>query len=284
VPRKRYDLSSLNTLTLAGSPVTPECMLWFYENVKRDLWVQSGSGGTDVCSGFCGGVISQPVYAGEIQGPQLGVSLKAYDQNGHEVVDEVGEMVITEPMPSMPVCFWNDPGDERYRQTYFEDFPGVWRHGDFFRMNARGGCFVLGRSDATLNRYGVRIGTAEIYRTLAGLPGVEDSMIVNLDLPGGNFFMPLFIKLGDGVQLDDKLERAIRDKLRTEYSPRHVPDRIITVDAIPYTLTGKKLEVPVRRILSGVAPEKAANRAAMANPAALDFFIEYARTQQDYVV
>ena len=226
----------------------------------------------------------QPVYAGEIQAPQLGVALKAYDANGREVVDEVGEMVITEPMPSMPLYFWNDPGDERYRQTNFEDFPGVWRHGDFFRINARGGCFVLGRSDATLNRYGVRIGTAEVYRSLAGLPGLEDSLIVNLDLPGGKFFMPLFVKLGDGVVLDATLERAIRDRLRTEYSPRHVPDRIIQVGAIPATLTGKKLEVPVRRILSGVPVEKAANRDAMANPAALDFFVEYARTQQDYAL
>ena len=284
VPRERFDLSSLDTVTLAGSPVTPECMLWFHENVKRDLWVSSGSGGTDVCSGFCGGVVIQPVYAGEIQAPQLGVALKAYDANGREVVDEVGEMVITEPMPSMPLYFWNDPDDERYRQTYFEDFPGVWRHGDFFRINARGGCFVLGRSDATLNRYGVRIGTAEIYRSLTGLPGLEDSLIVNLDLPGGNFFMPLFVKLADGVVLDATLERAIRDRLRTEYSPRHVPDRIIQVGAIPATLTGKKLEVPVRRILSGVPVEKAANRDAMANPAALDFFVEYARTQQDYAL
>jgi acetoacetyl-CoA synthetase len=284
VPRERFDLSSLDTITLAGSPVTPECMLWFHENVKRDMWVQSGSGGTDVCSGFCGGVVSQPVYAGEIQAPELGVALKAYDANGRELVDQVGEMVITEPMPSMPVCFWNDPGDVRYRQTYFEDFPGVWRHGDFFRINRRGGCFVLGRSDATLNRYGVRIGTAEIYRTLAGLPGIEDSLIVNLDLPGGRFFMPLFVKLAEGVELDEALGRAIRDRLRNDYSPRHVPDKIIEVGAIPMTLTGKKLEVPVRRILSGVPPEKAANRDAMANPAALDFFIEYARTQTDYEV
>jgi acetoacetyl-CoA synthetase len=284
VPRERFDLSALDSITLAGSPVTPECMLWFHENVKRDMWVQSGSGGTDVCSGFCGGVVNQPVYAGEIQAPQLGVALKAFDANGHEIVDEVGEMVITEPMPSMPVCFWNDPGDERYRQTYFEDYPGVWRHGDIFRINARGGSFVLGRSDATLNRYGVRIGTAEIYRTLAGLPGIEDSLIVNLDLPGGKFFMPLFVKLADGVELDESLERAIRERLRNDYSPRHVPDRIIEVRAIPATLTGKKLEVPVRRILSGVPPEKAANRDAMANPAALDFFIEYARNQRDYTI
>jgi acetoacetyl-CoA synthetase len=284
VPRERFDLSRLETVTLAGSPVTPECMLWFQENVKRDLWVQSGSGGTDVCSGFCGGVVIQPVYAGEIQAPQLGVALKAFDTDGRSVVDEVGEMVITEPMPSMPLGFWNDPDDRRYRESYFEQYPGVWRQGDFFRINARGGCFVLGRSDATLNRHGVRIGTAEIYRGLAAVPEVEDALVVNLDLPGGRFFMPLFVKLRDGRQLDNKIERAISDRLRTAYSPRHVPDRIVQVSAIPYTLTGKKLEVPVRRILSGIAPEKAANRDAMANPAALDVFIEYARTQRDYAL
>lgn len=282
VPRQHFGLSRLETVTLAGSPVTPECMLWFHENVKRDLWVQSGSGGTDVCSGFCGGVVIQPVYAGEIQAPQLGVALKAFDADGRSVVDEVGEMVITAPMPSMPLGFWNDPDDRRYRESYFERYPGVWRQGDFFRINARGGCFVLGRSDATLNRHGVRIGTAEIYRGLAAVPEVEDALVVNLDLSGGRFFMPLFVKLRDERQLDDEIERAIKDQLRTAYSPRHVPDRIVQVAAIPYTLTGKKLEVPVRRILSGVAPENAANRDAMANPAALDFFIEYARTQRDY--
>jgi acetoacetyl-CoA synthetase len=284
VPREHFQLSRLETVTLAGSPVTPECMLWFHENVKRDLWVQSGSGGTDVCSGFCGGVVLQPVYAGEIQAPQLGVALKAFDAQGKSVIDEVGEMVITEPMPSMPLGFWSDPEGWRYRESYFEQYPGVWRQGDFFRINARGGCFVLGRSDATLNRFGVRIGTAEIYRGLAGLPEVEDALVVNLDLPGGRFFMPLFVKLRDGLQLDDEVERAIKDRLRTAYSPRHVPDRIVQAPAIPYTLTGKKLEVPVRRILSGAAPEKAANRDAMANPAALDFFIEYARTQRDYAL
>jgi acetoacetyl-CoA synthetase len=283
-PGERFDLSRLESVTLAGSPVTPECMLWFHEHVGRDLWVQSGSGGTDVCSGFCGGVVLQPVYAGEIQAPQLGVALAAFDADGRSVIDEVGEMVITEPMPSMPVCFWNDPGDVRYRESYFEDFPGVWRHGDFFRINARGGCFVLGRSDATLNRHGVRIGTAEIYRGLAGLPDLEDSLVVNLDLAGGRFFMPLFVKLREGRQLDAGIEQSIRERLRTTYSPRHVPDRIIQVPSIPYTLTGKKLEVPVRRILSGVPAEKAANRSAMADPTALDFFIDYARTQRDYAL
>lgn len=281
VPRERYDLSHLSGISLAGSPATPGCMAWFYSNVKQDLWVANGSGGTDCCTGFVGGVPTLPVRAGEIQAPSLGVAVKAFNERGQSVIDEVGELVITEPMPSMPVSFWNDPDDRRYRESYFEEFPGVWRHGDFFRINARGGSFVLGRSDATLNRYGVRIGTAEIYRTLAALPEVEDSLIVNLDLPGGGFFMPLFVKLTPGAALDATAER-IRDALRREHTARHVPDKIIPVPAIPMTLTRKKMEVPVRRILLGMPPEKAANVSAMADPRALDFFVEYAATQQDY--
>jgi acetoacetyl-CoA synthetase len=182
----------------------------------------------------------------------------------------------------MPVFFWNDPGFQRYRESYFQDYPGIWRQGDFFKLNARGGGFVLGRSDSTLNRHGVRIGTAEVYRSLATLPGVEDSLIVNLDLPGGKFFMPLFVKLAPGAVLNEAMLESIRQKLRTEYSPRHVPDKIYQVPDIPYTLTGKKMEVPVRRILSGYPVEKAANRDAVANPQALDFFVQYAQTQQDY--
>jgi acetoacetyl-CoA synthetase len=197
-------------------------------------------------------------------------------------VDEVGELVLTEPMPSMPLRFWNDPDDRRYRETYFQEYPGVWRHGDFFRIDRYGRCFVLGRSDATLNRYGIRIGTAEIYRTLGLLPEVQDALIVNLDLPGGGFFMPLFVKLTPGVELDGALEAKIRDTLRREYTPRHVPDKIYQVPGIPYTLTGKKMEVPVRRILTGVPAEKAANRSGVSDPSALDFFIDYARRQHDY--
>ena len=284
VPRERYELPRLRAVCLAGSPATPECMAWFYRNVKRDLWVANGSGGTDCCTGFVGGVPTLPVRAGEIQAPSLGVSVKAFNEKGESVVDEVGELVISEPMPSMPLRFWDDEGDRRYRETYFEQFPGVWRHGDFFRINADGGCFVLGRSDATLNRYGVRIGTAEIYRTLALLEEVEDSLIVNLDLPDGGFFMPLFVKLAPGIELDQALESRIRETLRREYTPRHVPDRIYQVPAIPSTLTGKKMEVPVRRLLMGVPVDKAANRNAMADPQALDFFVTYAQSQRDYKI
>jgi len=282
VPRERYRLEKLRTINLAGSPATPESMAWFYDNVKADIWVANGSGGTDCCTGFVGGVPTLPVRAGEIQAPQLGVSAQAFNALGESVVDEVGELVLTEPMPSMPLRFWNDPDNRRYLETYFQDFPGIWRHGDFFRIDAQGRSFVLGRSDATLNRYGIRIGTAEIYRTLALIPEVQDALIVNLDLPGGGFFMPLFVKLAPDVELDAALEAKIRDTLRREYTPRHVPDKIYQAPGIPYTLTGKKMEVPVRRILTGVPPEKAANRSGVSDPGSLDFFIAYAARQQDY--
>ena len=282
VPRERFNLKALRTINLAGSPATPESMAWFYRNVKEDLWVANGSGGTDCCTGFVGGVPTLPVRAGEIQAPQLGVSAKAFNARGESVIDEVGELVLTEPMPSMPLYFWNDTGNRRYLETYFQEFPGIWRHGDFFKINAQGNCWVLGRSDATLNRFGIRIGTAEVYRTIALIPQVQDALIVNLDLPDGAFFMPLFVKLAAGAALDAALEAKIRETLRREYTPRHVPDKIYQVPGIPYTLTGKKMEVPVRRILMGVPPEKAATRSGVVDPATLDFFIEYARTQQDY--
>ncbi len=282
VPKDRFDLSSLESVTLAGSPVTPECQAWFHENVKRDAWVAPGCGGTDICSGFVAGVVTLPQYAGEIQARALGVAVHVIGESGEFVVDEVGEMVVTQPMPSMPIGFWNDARHERYTETYFSDFPGMWRQGDFYKLNARGGVMVLGRSDATLNRFGIRIGTSEIYRTIVLVPGVEDGLIVNLDLPGGRFFMPMFVKLREGLTLDEELVKAINARLRNDCSPRHVPDRIYQVPLIPYTISGKRMEVPARRILQGVPAAKAANRDAMANPAALDWFIEYQRTQSDY--
>jgi acetoacetyl-CoA synthetase len=282
VPGDRYDLSALDTVMLAGSPVSAEVAAWFYRNVKRDLWLHVGSGGTDVCTGFTGGAPTLPVYAGEHQARNLGVAAYAFNERGEPVTGEVGEMVITQPMPSMPVKLWNDEDGKLYEQTYFADFPGVWRQGDFFKVNERGGCFVLGRSDATLNRHGVRIGTAEVYAALESVAEVADALIVNLDLPGGRFFMPLFVRLADGAVLDDALRRAIADRIRAEFTPRHVPDAIIAVPAIPVTLTGKKMEVPVRRILMGTPPDEAANRHAMANPEALDAFADYARTHRDY--
>jgi acetoacetyl-CoA synthetase len=283
VPKDRFDLSQLKSVMLAGSPVTAEVMSWFHCNVKADAWIHSGSGGTDVCTAIVGGVVLLPVYAGEIQARQLGFAAFAFDARGRAVVDEVGELVITKPVPCMPIGFWNDAGDVRYRESYFDQYPGVWRHGDFFKVNARGGCFVLGRSDATLNRHGIRIGTAEVYRALLEVAEIDDSLIVNLDLPGGRFFMPLFVKLCDGVILHAALREKIRGCLRKSYSARHVPDKIYAVAAIPYTLTGKKMEVPVRRILMGVPVEQAVNSAAMANAVAIEDFVKYAREQQDYV-
>lgn len=278
VPGERFDLHALRTVMPVGSPVSPQCNAWFYRNLKADIWVTTGSGGTDICTGLVSGVPTLPVYAGEIQARALGVDAHAFDESGQPLIDQVGELVVTSPMPSMPVCFWNDPAGERYRQSYFQPWPGVWRHGDFFLLNTRGGCQVLGRSDATLNRYGVRIGTAEIYRALEPISEIDDALIVNLDLPEGGFFMPLFVQLRPGAQLDDALQQRVRDCLRQACTPRHVPDQIIAVPQIPLTLTGKKMEVPVRRILMGHAPHTVVNPSAMRDPQALAFFIEYAQS------
>ena len=276
VPRERFDLGALRTVMPVGSPVSPQCNAWFYRNLKADVWVTTGSGGTDICTGLVSGVPTLAVYAGEIQARALGVDAHAFDEQGRAVTDQVGELVVTSPMPSMPVYFWNDPGDERYRDSYFQPWPGVWRHGDFFLLNARGGCQVLGRSDATLNRFGVRIGTAEIYRALEPIEEIDDALIVNLDLPEGGFFMPLFIQLHPGAVLDEAFRQRVCECLRQACTPRHVPDQIIAVPLIPLTLTGKKMEVPVRRILMGHDPQSVANPSAMRDPQALAFFIEYA--------
>ena len=282
VPRERFDLSALDVVMPAGSPVAPAITNWFYENVKDDLSIATGSGGTDCCTGFVGGVPTLPVHAGEIQARSLGVAAEAWDESGRGIVGQVGELVITAPMPSMPVFFWGDDDGARYRASYFETFPGVWRHGDFFELNERGGCFVRGRSDAVLNRQGIRIGTAEIYRVVEDDPDVLTSLVVNLDLPNGGFFMPLFLVLAPGAQLDEALEARLRRKLRAEYSPRHVPDRFVGVGAIPLTRSGKKMEIPVRRLLLGGDPAVVADPNAMADPQALADIVEYARTQRDY--
>ncbi len=275
VPRAHYDLTALEGIFCTGSPASPEHFAWFYANVKDDLWINSASGGTDISSSFVGGCPLLPVRAGEIQTRFLGADVHAFDDEGHEIFDAVGEFVVTQPLPSMPLFLWNDPDNRRYRETYFEQYPGVWRHGDYFVMNSRGGCYVRGRSDATLNRYGVRMGTAEIYRTIQALPEVADSVVVNLDLPGGGFFMPLFVKLRPQVVLDARLEQTLNEALR-QYSPRHVPDAILVVGQIPYTRTGKKMEVPVRRILMGLIADVSDFRDSMTEPDALDFFLSYA--------
>jgi len=276
VPKQRYDLDNLDSIFCTGSPASPDHFAWFYENVKDDLWINSASGGTDISSSFVGGCPLLPVRAGEIQTRFLGADVHSFDDDGNPILDEVGEFVVTQPLPSMPLFLWNDQNNQRYRETYFNVYPGVWRHGDYFVMNSRGGCYVRGRSDATLNRYGVRMGTAEIYRTIEALEEVADSLIVNLDLPDGGFFMPLFVKLKAGSEFDDRLKKKINSALRS-YSPRHVPDEILEVTMIPYTRTGKKMEVPVRRMLMGASIDVRDYRDSMAVPESIDYFLDYAR-------
>ena len=278
-PGESFDLSALELVILSGAPSTPETFQWFYEHVKQDLWVTSQSGGTEICSGFVGASPLLPVHAGEIQAIMLGMDVQVWDDDGHAVVDQVGELVVTQPFPSMPIHFWNDPDGTRYRESYFEHFPGVWRHGDFIRVNARGGSYIYGRSDSTLNRHGVRIGTAEIYRTVEELEEVADSLVVCCELPGGKFFMPLFLRLAPHAQLDGALHDRIARRLREHCSPRHVPDEMIQVAEIPYTLTGKKMEVPVRKILMGRQAEAVASRDAMANPGAMDWVVAFANVR-----
>jgi acetoacetyl-CoA synthetase len=276
VPGKRFDLAPLQSIFLSGSPSTPETFAWLYENVKPDFWVTSQSGGTEFCSGLVVGVPILPVYAGEIQARTLGIDVRVWDDAGRDLVEGIGELVVTAPSPSMPLYLWNDPGGARYRASYFDRYPGVWRHGDFAKINARGGCYVYGRSDATLNRFGVRIGSAEIYRALEELGDVADSLIVCLELPNGDFFMPLFVRPASGATLDAALKTRIVAHLRQRCSPRHVPDEIHAVPAIPYTLSSKKMEIPVRRILAGFDPTTVVDRESLADPASLDWFVRFA--------
>lgn len=281
-PRDHFDLSALEAVLVAGAPSTPETFKWFYDNVKDDLWVTSQSGGTEVGSAFVGASPTLPVHAGEIQCRCLGMDIQSWSDDGQPQVDAVGELVCAQPFPSMPIFFWGDTDGKRYREAYFEHFPGVWRHGDFIKINARGGCYIYGRSDSTLNRFGVRIGAAEVYRAVEQVEAVADSVVVCCELDGGNFFMPLFIQLKPGFELDDALINTINTKLRSDCSPRHVPDRIYAVPKVPYTLTGKKMEVPVRKLLMGWPVDQAASRDAMMNPDSLDWFTDFVATTGDY--
>jgi acetoacetyl-CoA synthetase len=276
VPKDRFDVSRLRSVLLTGSPVTPESADWFYRNVKSDLWVSSPSGGTELCAALAAGSPLLPVYAGEIQTRALAMDVRSWDAAGNDLVDEIGELVVASPAPSMPLYFWNDPDGKRYHEAYFDVYPGVWRHGDFLKINERGGCYIYGRSDSTLNRFGVRIGTAEVYRILDRLDEVADALIVCLEEAGGTFYMPLFVKLAPGLTLDDGVRETIVKRLRSDGSPRHVPDTIVEAPAIPYTLTGKRMEIPVRRLLAGANPETVASPDAMADPRALDFYVDFA--------
>jgi acetoacetyl-CoA synthetase len=282
-PRAGRDLSRLRALGSTGSPLSPDGFDWVYERLGPDVWLFSTSGGTDLCTAFVGGVPTLPVYRGELQARALGAKVEAWNAAGEPVVGEVGELVITEPMPSMPLRLWGDPDGSRYRASYFEMFPGVWRHGDWIELTDRGTAVISGRSDATINRGGVRMGTAEIYRAALAVDEVVDALVVDLPRPGTQGYMPLFVVLRDGVGLDEALVARIRARIREDCSPRHVPDEVRAVPAIPRTLSGKALEVPVKRILSGEPAERTLSRDALANPDALLPFEELARSAEWHV-
>jgi len=278
-PGRMYDLSKLHALGSTGSPLSPEGFQWVYEHVKQDIWLVSISGGTDVCSAFVGGSILLPVHTGMLQCRLLGASVEAFDEQGHALTDDVGELVITQPMPSMPLYFWNDLDGQRYSESYFSVYPGVWRHGDWIKITPHGSAIIYGRSDSTINRMGIRMGSGEIYRVVEGIPEVLNSLIIGVEQPGGRYYMPLFVMLRAGVELDEALKTKIKTTLRTHISPHHVPDEIIQVADIPHTLSGKKLEVPIKKLFMGVPVEKAISMDALSNPAALQFYIDLAQAK-----
>jgi acetoacetyl-CoA synthetase len=275
-PQTGRDLSRLRAVGSTGSPLSPEGFDWVYDRLGPDVWLFSTSGGTDLCTAFVGGVPTLPVYRGELQARALGAKVEAWDTDGTPVVGEVGELVITEPMPSMPLYLWGDADGSRYRASYFETFPGVWRHGDWIEITERGTAIITGRSDATINRGGIRMGTAEIYRAVLSVPEVVDALVVDLPRGGTQGYMPLFVVLQPGRSLDEALVAAIRTRIREDCSPRHLPDEIRAVPAVPRTLSGKVLEVPVKRILSGEATEHTVSRDSLVDPEALRPFEELA--------
>lgn len=275
-PGRDFDLGRLKGLGSTGSPLPPEGFAWVYEHVKEDVWLYSTSGGTDLCTAFVGGVPLLPVRSGELQGRSLGAKVEAFDEEAQPVIDQVGELVITAPMPSMPIYLWNDPGGERYRESYFDVYPGIWRHGDWIKVKENGACVIYGRSDSTINRGGVRMGTAEIYSAVEKVEEVKDSLVVDIHKPDGSAFMPLFVVLEEGTELDEELTKRIKASIRENASPRHVPNEVLAVPEVPRTLNGKKLEVPVKKILSGTPPEEAASKDSLSNPNSLDRFAELA--------
>jgi acetoacetyl-CoA synthetase len=280
-PSQGRDLSALRAVGSTGSPLAPEGFQWIYDHVGSETWLFSTSGGTDVCTAFVGGVPILPVHRGELQARALGAKVESFDEDGNSLTDEVGELVITEPMPSMPVFFWNDEDGERYRSSYFEMYPGIWRHGDWIEITSRGTAVIYGRSDSTINRGGIRMGTSEIYRAVLALDEITDALVVDVPEPGTEGWMPLFVVLRDGVRLDDELTKRIAAKIRSDCSPRHVPNDVHAIAEVPRTLSGKVLEVPVKRILMGTPPDQAASRDSLANPAALDWFVDFAARSAD---
>ena len=277
-PGRDFDMSRIRSIGSTGSPLPPEGFRWVYEKVGADLLLASFSGGTDLCTGFVGSCALLPVRAGEIQCRCLGAKVEAYDAAGRPVVGEVGELVITVPMPSMPIYFWNDAEGRRYRESYFEVFPGKWRHGDWVKVTEEGSCVIYGRSDSTLNRGGVRMGTSEFYRVVEEMNEVVDSLVVDTGGETGAGRLLLFVALREGVELDDALRSGITRRLRSQLSPRHAADEIYQVESVPKTLNGKKLETPVKKILAGTSPSKAVSLDAMSNPNSLGFFVELAKS------
>ncbi|MDT0343823.1 acetoacetate--CoA ligase [Streptomyces litchfieldiae] len=271
-PGRDFDLSATRCVATTGSPLPPDGFRWLRDEVGADLWIASVSGGTDVCSCFAGAVPTLPVHTGELQAPCLGTDLRAFGPDGRPLVDEVGELVVTTPMPSMPIGFWNDPDGSRYRESYFAMFPGVWRHGDWTTLTSRGTVVIHGRSDSTLNRQGVRMGSADIYEAVERLPEIHESLVIGVERPDGGYWMPLFVRLAEGAVLDDGLRERVRAAIRSALSPRHLPDEIIEIPGVPHTLTGKRLEVPVKRLLQGAALESAVNPGSVDNPELLRFF------------
>ncbi len=277
-PAKGRDLSRLRAVGSTGSPLAPEGFDWIYEQIGHDTWLFSTSGGTDLCTAFVGGVPTLPVYRGELQARALGASVEAWDEEGQALIGEVGELVITKPMPSMPLYLWNDEDGSRYHDSYFDTYPGVWRHGDWIEITDRGTAIIYGRSDSTINRGGIRMGTSEIYRAVLADPAIVDALVIDIPKAGTEGWMPLFVVLAEGAELDDDLRKRVAREIRQRCSPRHVPNEMVEVRTIPRTLSGKVLEVPVKRILTGTPPEKAASKDSLADPTSLDFFVEYART------
>ena len=275
-PSQVADLRRLRGLGSTGSPLPAEAYEWIGDKVRRDIWIVPISGGTDFAGAFVGGNPLLPVYSGEMQCRCLGAKVEAYDDAGRPVIEEMGELVCAAPMPSMPLRLLNDPDGQRLRESYFDLFPGVWRHGDWIKITARGGAIIYGRSDATINRSGIRMGSAEIYSVVEALPEVLDSLVVDLEFLGQEPHMALFVVLQPGHRLDDALRSAIEARIRSSLSPRHVPNAILEIPEVPRTLSGKKMEVPIKKLLLGQPLDRVANKGSMANPASLNWFASYA--------
>ncbi len=276
-PGKSSDLSRVRGIGSTGAPLSPEGFKWVYDAVKQDVWLTSASGGTDIASAFLGGLPTLPVHAGELQCRCLGVKAEAFDDSGNSLIGEVGELVVTEPMPSMPLYLWNDVDGSRYHESYFDMYPGVWRHGDWVRITERGSGVILGRSDSTLKRMGVRMGSSDFYNVVEAMPEIAESLIVGADMADGSYWMPLFVVPSEGIEFNDELKDLIKERIRVAMSPRHLPDAILQIGEVPRTLNGKKLEVPVKKLLMGWDLERAVNVDSMMNAAAIEQFVDLAK-------